>query len=400
MAHINRTEELNAHTIPALKAMCAERGLFVGGRKENLVNRILVHEGHARPEGDLRFMSKAEVAALTDETILAALQTLGDGQLSAVPHKRKTEEFMTRACQVDVKALKHSPKWGGDAAFVSKSIDGGLPGVFQYSSLVNRADRDLAAKAIAKESTMFLSAASTLRNDPEFVIPLLALKGPENAELAHGDLFLYAGPEVQRKPKAVVFAAQNCSSNKAYRVMMSMPVEARMSATIMGQLIKKDPQVMVGAPPNLKESLPFAKKAARMNGKVLPYLDKRWQNTAGVFLAALVQCPKAVLHTPHLIDPYIDHYTRVERNYVASKEEVYAFLCILKRPTSEGVLAPIARLSGQTRVKFTVASFLMQCSSHPIQNAVTTTARAQLRATIEQLGRAAKIQKAARGLAL
>jgi len=395
MADITRAEQLNALANPVLKAMCAERGLAVSGRKENLVNRILVHEGYARPEGDLRYMKKPEIAALPDESILAALQKFGDEQLSAVPHKRKTEEFMTQACQIDVKALKHSPKLGDNAGFVSKLIDGGLPGAYQYSSLGKRADRDIAAKAITLLPSMFLSAPETLRNTPEFVVPLLAFPSSESEELSHGDLYMYAGPEVQRKKRAIYLAAEHCSSQRAYRVMMNMPLAARHREDIMGQLIKKDPQVMLGAAANLKESLPFAKKVAMMNGKVLPFLDKRWQETAGVVVAALVQCPDAVLHTKQLVDPYLERYTRMERKYVAAKQEVFALLCILERPTSEGVLAPIARLSGQTRAKFTMASFLMQLTSHPIQNAVTGTALAQLRTVIDQLRRASEIQKGA-----
>lgn len=385
-----RREQLDGLTCAVLKEMCAAFGLAVGGQKEILVNRILVHEGHARPEGDLRYMTTAEIAALPDETILTSLQTFGDNQLARVPPKRKTRDFMTRACEKDPKSLKHCPKLGDDGAFVSKLIED-VPKVYQYSSLAKRGDRALAVKAITKHPRMFLYAPQTIRDDADIVLPLLALPSPADAELSYGDLFVFAGPTVQRTGKACLLAAKNCSKNRAHLVMLNMCGEGRQSEAIMGQLIKKAPEMMLGAAANLKESLPFARKAAALNGNVLPYLDRRWQSTASVVATALFQCPAAVSHTPHSAAAFLEHYKREERNYETSKDNVFQFLCALARP------AGVARLGGHTRVKVTVASYLMKITSHPIQNAMTAKERAMLRRAIQQFEIAAQLQKAALG---
>ena len=393
-----RREELNMLYKPVLRAMCTERGLAVGGKNEDLVNRILVHEGHARPEGDLRFMSKNEIAALPDETILTSLEAFGDNQLSRVPHKRKTREFMTKACEKDPKALKHCPKLGDDADFVSKLIEDGTPEAYQYCSLAKRADPALAVKAITKNPSMFLSAPDTLRHDAGFVLPLLALPSAGDAENSYGDLFVYAGRQIQRTPKACLLAAKNCSKNRAHLVMLNMCGEGRQSEAVMRQLIKKNPELMLGAAANLKESLPFAVRAVALNGRVLPYLDKRWQDSLSVVATALVQCPEVVVHTAHSAASYLQYYQSEERNYETSKRNVFQFLCMLARPTAEGgEFAPVACLSGQTRVKVTIASYLMKVTTHPIQNAMTANERAKLRKAVQQLGRAAEIQEAALG---
>jgi len=383
MTHLRR-KELNGFSNPMLKAMCAERSLAVGGRNEELVNRILVHEGHARPEGDLRFMAPAEVAALSDETIFTALERFGDNQLSAVPRKRKQDKaFVKTACEKNPKALKHCTKLGNDREFLFDLLQT-VPLAYQYSSLAKRADRELASAAIAKDPMLFLSAPAALKDDPSFVMPLLATKAANEAgHLNHADLFMYAGANL-RSPEACLLAARNCSEHKALSVMLHMPDHARADPVIMAHLVKKSPSAMTGAGPKLRDSLPFARKVASLNGQVLPYLRPPFQECQDVVMHALVQCPQIALQTTHLADPYLERVRRVERNYLTAKDNVFQFLLCTSRHALR-----------QPRVKLTIVSYLMEITTHPCKNAMTLALRAKMTRIIRQLEQAAEIQRAA-----
>jgi len=391
MAEGIRREQLKGLTKPFLKAFCIERGLAVSGKNEVLVNRILVHEGFSRPEGDLRFMPKDEVVVLPDATILNSIQRFGDNQLTSVPHKRKTPEFIMSACEVNPKSLKHCPRLGDDYAFVSGLLDR-VPAAYPYLSISKRADSTLASKAIRQDPNMFLSAPETLRNSPDFVLPLLAIPADEK-QLAHADLFRFTGP-LLRTPEGCLLAAKNCSSSYALRVAQEMPYDLRRSPTIMEPLITKDALAMSCAGDNLKMSFPFAKRLSSLNGRVFPYLNKNFQESKVVVANALVQCPEMILYTSIEVDPFIELAKNYELKYLDSKDNVFQFLRMLARPAGEGgKLAHVARLCGQTRVKFTIVSYLMPITSHPNQNAMTRKMRDRLSHTIAQLDLAAQIQK-------
>lgn len=390
MADIRR-EQLNMLFKPVLKALCTERGLAVGGRNEELVNRILVHEGHARPEGDLRFMTKAEVAALPDETIFSAVERFGDGQLSAVPNKRKQDKaFVTGACEKDPKSFKHFHTLASNPTFC-KELFSKVPGAFQFASQEIRADPELASIAIHQNPRLFLSASPVLKNDPSFVLPLLAKKPtqPEDFTLQPADLFVYAGDKL-RTPEACLLAARNCSWHHSQSVLRHMPGVALSDPVTMAHLIKKEPSSVRYVGENLKASLSYAKKVASLNGEVLPYLPMTFQTDPDVVITALVQCPKMTLRSTLLVDPYLARVRNIERKYLTSKDNVHQFLCLLGSKTA------MAHLGGNPRVKFTIVSYLMNITTHPYQNAMTLALRAKMRHIIGQLERAAHIQAASR----